>query len=287
MGDDARELPQPLEIGLRDNTAVADLPNGWQVLIVGWQGRPEPVVRLRAWEWRSEQKVEVAVPLGGTFQVGDETWRLMEMTSSDNVDVRIRIRRIGPGDPGGEPVNNVVEPAEMRPFGEIGWDRIAALNEQLPQPVLPGYQHWLRQNNGAQPVRPCRLPGQHYLLTPERPLLGLHPDYPPFDFLTAQRQWRDPYLPPDHFVIAVPGGAGGLLVTHFRLGVETINYLPPDAMTGRLDPEERATLLRPAAQGIERLLGKLEYYEPPAGPSAEEIVPETPRYWDRSMMFED
>nr|WP_306206057.1 DUF6406 domain-containing protein [Actinoplanes sp. RD1] len=287
MEDDVTDAPQPLEIGMRNAVAVL-LPNGWQVMVIWWRGGPEPVAKLSAWTGGSEARIDAVVPLGGTFQIADETWRLVEMQSSDNIDLIARIRRVEAGDAGGEPVNNIEAAAELRPFGEIGWEQITALNEQLPEPLVPDlYLRWLQRNNGAQPVRPCRLPGRDFLLTPERPLLGLHPDYPPFDFLTAQRQWRDPYLPPDHFVIAVPGGAGGLLVVHYRLELELIDYLPPQAMTGRLDPEERRKLLVPAAPGIDRFLGSLRDYEPPAGPPVEVIMPGSPRYWDPATFFDD
>jgi hypothetical protein len=98
-------------------------------------------------------------------------------------------------------------------------------------------------------------------MVPERPLLGVHPQYPPFDLVHAQRIHRDPWLSPDWLVIA--NLSGGLLVLSLRprdMAEEGVYFLPDAGLGGAIGPEGAAGRERhlvPVARSMGYFLGKL------------------------------
>jgi hypothetical protein len=217
------------------------------------------------------------VLLGETFPVGDETWRFADVDFKSLDRFHVLIRRVDDDEPRNPPTGKIWPKIRLDPYGSLDWPQAAALETALGQPLPKNYQQWLMQTNGAQPAEPYRVDDMPFLLTPERPLLGVHPQFPPFDLVTAQRQYRDKFLTRDFLVIAVPGGAGGLLVVKaVAPGIDSVWILPPHAMTGRLEPAERERQLVYLADTIGYFLGRLEPYVLPEAPPAEVVFREEP-----------
>mgnify|MGYP004493030045 CR=1 FL=1 len=270
--------PEDFEETLSNNSALLGLPGSVSLGIVHWGREPSPFVVL-AQVSRGQDLPRLTLEPGAVFQAGEATLQLAGMESRNANHLTITLRLLVNGLQPREPDVDMFEPVELRSYGALTHEQLRAAAGEVGQGFPAYYADWLLRTNGAQPAQPCRLPGREFLLTPERPLLGLHPEYPAFDLVAAQRTWRDPYLTRDQLVIAVPGGAGGLLtVDTTGRPPEWIGWLPPEAMTGMLDPAERARMLVPVASSISDLTASLEAYEPPAGPPAEVIWPGDPRY---------
>lgn len=269
--------PEDFEETLSNNSALLGLPGGLSIGIFQWNSKPSPFVVLA--QIGGPDLPRITVEPGAVFQVGQDRLQLAGMTSRNAGHLVITVRLLVDGVEPRQPDVDLFEPVELRPYGSLTHEQLRAAADELGQEWPAEYAAWLLRTNGAQPVQPCRLPGRHFLLTPERPLLGLHPEYPAFDLVAAQRTWRDPYLTRGRLVIAVPSGAGGLLTVQAAGGPpEGISWLPPDAMTGTADPADRERMLVPVAGSISHLTASLEAYEPPAGPPAEVIWPGDPRY---------
>ncbi|WP_412735486.1 DUF6406 domain-containing protein [Krasilnikovia sp. MM14-A1259] len=255
---------------------------GWtpagDIGIMGATTVPEPRVNLAVMSHDRSVSTKHLLMLGETFPIGDELWRLADIDFRSATDYSVCIRRVDANEPQDPPTGHVWQDAEFRAHSTLSEAQLSAAEAQLGLRLPKVYRDWLGRNNGAQPVQPYRLGGWHFLLTPERPLFGLHPEYPAFDLMAAQRTWRDPYLTRDHLVIATPGGIGGLLTV--KVGgadVDMIGYLSPDAMTGQLDPADRVRLLRGVARDLGYFLGSLVSYEP-EGPPARVVQPGDPDY---------
>ncbi len=217
------------------------------------------------------------VALGDTFPIGDETWRLADVDFENRERYEICIRRVDADEPQDPPTGKIWQQAQLNPYGTLDWSQLAALEAELGQQLPGTYQRWLMEHNGAQPAVPYRVGDMPFQLTPERPLLGVHPQFPPFDLVTAQRQYRDKFLTREFLVIGVPAGAGGLLVVKTgQPSIDSIWILPPHAMTGRLEPAERERQLVYLGQNIYDFIGRLEPYVLPEGPPAQLVFREEP-----------
>lgn len=226
---------------------------------------------------RRTESTEHRVTLGGTFPIGEETWRLADVDFESLDRYEVCLRRVGADEPQDPPTGRIWQQAQLNPYGTLDWAQIGALEAELGQPLPGNYQRWLMAHNGAQPAEPYQVRDLPFQLTPERPLLGVHPQFPPFDLVTAQRQYRDTFLTRDFLVIAVPAGAGGLLVVKTgHPGIDSIWILPPHAMTGRLEPAERERQLVYLGDTIGAFLGRLEPYVLPDLPPAEVVFREEP-----------
>jgi len=203
------------------------------------------------------------VGLGATFPIGAETWYFASAHFDSADRWRMTVRRLEPGVP--PPVVDEATaatgwiPAEWRPYGRLDEEQLRSLEAALGRPVPPDHRRWLSENNGAQPVGPQHVAGVPFMLVPERPLLGVHPQYPPFDLVAADRRYREGKLSSAYLVIAVP--AEGLLVVGTETAnLDTISFLPEAALAGPGTPEAiawREQRLTPVSRSIGYLLGQL------------------------------
>jgi len=126
----------------------------------------------------------------------------------------------------------MAEPADVRPYGRLVEAQIAGLETRLGRRLSPGYRAWLAATNGAYVMGEHGVPGLPFVLFEERPLLGIQPEYPPFDLFAAETLHRRPWLPADYVVVAVP--SGGLLAVRLTgPRTDAVGFLPEDAMTGQ------------------------------------------------------
>jgi hypothetical protein len=124
------------------------------------------------------------------------------------------------------------EPADVRPYGTLDEAQVADLETGLGRRLSPGYRAWLATTNGAYVMGEHGVPGLPFVLFEERPLLGVHPQYRPFDLLAAETLHRRPWLPADYVVVAVP--SGGLLAVRITgPSTDAVVFLPEEAMTGQ------------------------------------------------------
>ncbi|MET8148607.1 DUF6406 domain-containing protein [Actinoplanes sp. NPDC049668] len=242
--------------------------------IMGSTTVPEPEVQLVVMYDDRTRSTKHLVKLGETFPIAGETWRLADIDYQTRDDYSVCLRRVDEYEPQDPPSGYIWQDAELQPYGTLTEAQITAAESELGTALPPEYRDWLARNNGAQPARPYRYLQSNFLMTPERPLFGLHPEYPAFDLVAVQRTWRDPYLTRDHLVIATPGGVGGLLAVRVDDG---IRYLPPEAMTGQLDPADRVRFLRGGGHDITDFIASLRPYEPEGAPAGL-IQPGDPGY---------
>jgi hypothetical protein len=124
------------------------------------------------------------------------------------------------------------ERADIRPYGTLDEAQVADLEARLGRRLSPGYRAWLAATNGAYVMGEHHVPGLPFVLFEERPLLGIHPQYPPFDLFAAETLHRRPWLSADYLVVAVP--SGGLLAVRFSgPATDGVVFLPEEAMTGQ------------------------------------------------------
>jgi hypothetical protein len=116
---------------------------------------------------------------------------------------------------------------DVRPYGPVDAALIVELERRLERPLPHAYRAWLAATNGAYLMGEHGVPGLPFVLFEERPLLGVHPGYPPFDLFAAERLHRRPWLPADYIVVAAP--SGGLLAVR----QDAVVFLPEEAMTGQ------------------------------------------------------
>ncbi|TCB90684.1 SMI1/KNR4 family protein [Micromonospora zingiberis] len=272
---------------MRSFTDVAAIPNNVPVdvgparLGVRWVDVGPPVrAELVVMPHSAEESAHHEVTLGDTFPVGAETWRFADLDMASADEWEVTVRRVDDHEVLDPPSGHLWQPARLRPYGQLDEAQLqqaeAALGVRLP----PGYRDWLRRNNGAQPEVEHHISGVPFALLPARPLFGVHPQYPPFDLVHAQRVHRDPWLPPDWLVIAKP--SGGLLAISARPGVEIIYFVPESDLVGPPGPPAeaaRAGKLRAVAWSMHEFIGRLTPLEVGDLPTAQ-LLPPGRRYED-------
>ena len=216
------------------------------------------------------------VTLGETFPVGEETWRFadLDMTSADAWQVKIR--RVDEGEVMEPPTGHLWKRAQLRPYGQLDEAQLQSVETALGHPLPPDYRNWLRRNNGALPEVEHHIPGAPFSLLPERPLFGVHPQYPPFDLVHAQRVHRDPWFSPDWLVIANP--FGGLLVISARLGSGNVYFIHELDLLGPPGPAASAVRerkLRAVAWSMGEFIGRLTPKELDDQPPVQMLPPGT------------
>lgn len=253
---------------MRSYTDVIAIPNnvpmdiGPARLGVRWIDEGPPVrAEINVMPWRGGEGDDYEVTLGETFPVGDETWRFVDVDMKSADQWRVTVRRVDENEVMTPPSGQVWKSARLRPYGQLDEAQLEALEATLALRLPPSYREWLRQNNGAQPEVEHHVPGLPFTMLPERPLLGVHPQYPPFDLVHAQRVHRDPWLSPDWLVIA--NLSGGLLVISLRprdMAEEGVYFLPDAGLGGPTGPEGaagREQHLVPIARDFGYFLGRL------------------------------
>jgi hypothetical protein len=146
----------------------------------------------------------------------------------------------------------------VRPFGPVDESVVRNVEVSLRRVFPPLYRKWLIDNNGAQPVGHQTIPGAFFALFEQRPLLGLHPRYPPYDLFWAEQRYRR-LLTESHIVIGIPSG-GLMTVCVDSTRIDTITFLPESAMAGQNDAETAAIrdqLAHPIAMSIYDLVDRL------------------------------
>jgi hypothetical protein len=193
------------------------------------------------------------VSLGGEFPVGEERWRFTDVRFGPRPDrFVVTVER----------VDDDGTPAVLRPYGTCDEERLRAMETALGQPLPPRYRAWLAGTNGVQPDGRHRLPGKLFELFEERPLLGVHPQFPPFDLLFAEETQRRLWLPAGYLVVAVPWG-GLLAVQLAGPQADAVVLLPDEAKTGPADADAaaaRAQYLEPVGSDMVDFLGRLRRY---------------------------
>nr|WP_269440832.1 DUF6406 domain-containing protein [Micromonospora tarapacensis] len=173
--------------------------------------------------FRSDESFAHEVTLGETFPVDGETWRFADLDMSSADDWEVTVRRVDEDEVMEPPTGRLWKRARLLPYGELDENQLQSLEAALGAPLPRGYRIWLGRNNGAKPEVAHHIPGVPFALLPSGPLFGVHPEYPPFDLVHAQRQHRDLWLSPAWLVIAEP--AGGLLVVSAELGNESVYFV--------------------------------------------------------------
>jgi hypothetical protein len=121
---------------------------------------------------------------------------------------------------------------DVRPYGTLVESQVTDLETRLGRRLSPGYRAWLAATNGAYLMGEHSVPGLPFVLFEERPLLGVHPQYRPFDLFAAETVHRRPWLPAGYLVVAVP--SGGLLAVRLTGPTsDAVVFLPEEAMTGQ------------------------------------------------------
>ncbi|GIJ35702.1 DUF6406 domain-containing protein [Verrucosispora sp. WMMD703] len=216
------------------------------------------------------------VTLGETFPVGEETWRFADLDMASADDWEVTVRRVDENEVMEPPTGRLWKRARLRPYGQLDEAQLQSLEAALGAQLPRGYRHWLARNNGAQPEVPHHIPGMPVALLPSGPLFGVHPEYPPFDLVHAQRRHRDPWLSPAWLVIA--NTAAGLLVVSAELGNESVYFVNELDLVGPPDPTAAAARerkLRAVAWSMYEFIGRLTPMELDHLPPAEIHPPGT------------
>lgn len=209
--------------------------------------------------------------LGETFLIGTETWYFAGAHFENASRFWVTVRRLAPGE-----VPPVVDestavtgwrPAQWQPFGRLEEGQLQALEQALGRRLPGDYRDWLAETNGMQPMEPQWVPGAPFTLFPGRPLLGVHPGYPAYDLLTAEREWRVGKLSTDFVVIAVL--MEGLLLLRLadpRPGA--VGFLPNDLLAGPGTPDaiawrERQVITTSMGWSFDDFLGRLTPLDAP------------------------
>ncbi|MEU6024900.1 DUF6406 domain-containing protein [Micromonospora sp. NPDC047134] len=259
---------------IRNNvpTDIGSARLGVRWVDVGPPVRAEIVVMPR----REGDTTRYEVTLGETFPVGEETWRFADLDMTSANHWQVKIRRVDEDEVMEPPTGHLWKRARLRPYGQLDEAQLQSVEAALGRPLPPDYRDWLRRNNGALPEGEHHIPGAPFSLLPERPLFGMHPQYPPFDLVHAQRVHRDPWLSPDWLVIANP--FGGLLV----IGTQTPNghvyFLHELDLLGPPGPAAsaiRERKLRAVAWSMGEFIGKLTPKEPDDQPAVQILPPGT------------
>ncbi|MGC5033672.1 DUF6406 domain-containing protein [Micromonospora sp. DT229] len=209
--------------------------------------------------------------LGETFPVGEERWRFADLTMSSLDEWEVVVRRVDGEEAAQSPTARPWESARLRPYGRLDEEQLRSVEAALGVRLPMEYRDWLGRNNGALPEVEHHIPGVSFTLMPERPLFGVHPQYPSVDLVHAQRVHRDPWLSRDWLVIARPSG-GLLLVSAAATGNEVIHFLHEQDMVGPPGPAAslaRERKLRPVAEAMPELIGRLTPLDLPDLPPAQ------------------
>ncbi|MBQ1050667.1 SMI1/KNR4 family protein [Micromonospora sp. C51] len=258
---------------VRNNTTtsvgLARFAVGW--VDVGSSVRAEIIVMPSAGGDDSAHEVT----LGGTFPVGEETWRFadLDMVSADAWEVTVR--RVDDNEVLDPPTGRLWRPARLRAYGQLEEAQLQALEAALGARLPAGYRDWLGRTNGAQPETEHHIPGVPFTLLPERPLFGVHPERPPIDLAHSQRVHRDPWLSPDWLVIANPSG-GLLVVSASRRGDESVYFVHELDLVGPAGPAAsagRARSLAEVAGSMWELIGRLTPTDEADHPAAQFVPP--------------
>ncbi|MFI7026221.1 DUF6406 domain-containing protein [Micromonospora sp. NPDC049900] len=268
---------------MRSFTEITSIPNNVPVDIgharlgVRWVDVGPPVraemVVMPHW---AEESTHHEVRLGETFPVGDETWRFADLDMASEDQWEVTVRRVDANEVMDPPSGRLWKPARLRSYGQLDEAQLQSVESALGLRLPPDYREWLRRNNGAQPEVPHHLPGVPFALTPERPLFGVHPDYPLFDLVQAQRRHRDPWLSPAWLVIANP--SGGLLVVSTQSGDSIVYFVHEMDLVGPPGPPASAARerkLRGVARSVGYLLGRLTPVEVDHLPPVQMVPPGT------------
>ncbi len=250
---------------LRSFTEITSIPNNVPVdigharLAVRWVNVGPPVrAEMVVMPRRSEESAHHEVTLGETFPVGEETWRFADLDMASADQWKVTVRRVDENEVLEPPTGHLWKRARLRPYGQLDEAQLQSVEAALGHPLPPGYRDWLRRNNGAQPEVEHHIPGVPFTLLPERPLFGVHPQYPPFDLVHAQRVHRDPWLSPAWLVIANP--SGGLLVISTQSSDGTIYFVHELDLLGPPGPPASAARerkLRAVARSMGYFIGRL------------------------------
>ncbi|MFV2103773.1 DUF6406 domain-containing protein [Micromonospora sp. LOL_024] len=241
---------------VRNNTTTSVGPARFGVrrVEVGPPVRAEIIVM----PFRSEESSAHEVALGETFPVGEEVWRFADLDMSSLNDWEVTVRRVDEDEVMEPPTGRLWKRARLLPYGELDETGLQSLEAALGVPLPRGYRIWLGRNNGAKPEVAHHVPGVPFALLPSGPLFGLHPEYPPFDLVHAQRQHRDPWLSQDWLVIAEP--AGGLLVVSAKSGDESVYFVHEFDLVGPPGPAASAARerkLKSVAWSMPEFVGRL------------------------------
>lgn len=248
---------------------------------VGWLNEGPPVraeiIVMPLW---SEESPGYEVALGETFPVGEETWRFADVDMKNADEWHVIVRRVDENEVMTPPTGRVWKSARLRPYGQLDEAQLQAVEAELGAALPSDYRGWLRESNGAQPEIEHHIPGRPFLLIPERPLFGVHPQHPSLDLVRAQREHRDPWLSSDWLVIA--NLVGGLLVLSLRARLvpgEGIYFLPDTGLSGPIGPEGavgREQQLVPLARSMGYFLGRITPVDVSDLPPAEIVWPGQP-----------
>lgn len=262
-------------VSIRNNTPSSIGPAR---LAVRWLEGDSPVraefIVMPLW---SQESPHYEVVLGETFPVGDETWRFADVDMKNADEWRVIVRRVDENEVMTPPTGRVWKSARLRPYGHLDEVQLQAVEAELGTRLPPSYRRWLEQTNGAQPEMEHHVPGRPFVLIPERPLCGVHPQHPSRDLVHAQRVHRDPWLSPDWLVIANLGG--GLLLLSLRvrdMEREGIYFLPDAGLSGPIGSEGAAGRERhivPVARSMGHLLGRITPVDVSDLPPAEIVWP--------------
>ncbi|MDG4762743.1 SMI1/KNR4 family protein [Solwaraspora sp. WMMD406] len=220
----------------------------------------------------SAESAKHRLRLGETFPVGTETWYFAGVRFESASRYWVTVRRLAPGaaPPFVDESTSVTgwRPAQRQPYGQLDEAQLQSLEQALGRRLPGDYRHWLSQTNGMQPVQPQHVPGAPFTLFSQRPLLGVHPDYPPYDLVAADRQWRVGKLSEAYVVIALP--MEGLLVVRVADPyADSVSFLPQDLLAGPGTPEavaQRERQMIGVGQSIGHFLGSLTPLDPPPHP---------------------
>lgn len=254
-----------------DEIDIAVIPNNAVVLAgrrhrlgvrwIDYESRPV-TAEIVVMERRGEDNA-YEVSLGETFPVGDETWYFADVDFESADRWHVTARRVREGEPRVPPKGRIWQAIQLEPFGRLDEAQLRALEATLHRKLPPNYRDWLGQTNGAKPAANYTVAQLPFRLTPHCPLLGVHPEYQPWDLVAAQRPGR---LPPDYLIIARPSG-GTLVVKCASPDEDSIWILPQEADIGPDGPADAAVRekrLVYLAQDIGYFLGRLEPWVPRA-----------------------
>ena len=252
----------------------ADLRSG-QVWI-GWaEGGPPVQAQFQIVPKGAQDPIEVVVTLGEVFSVGEEVWRFADLDFESPRSYHAVLRQVDDDESLDPPTGRIWYRTNFDFCAGLPWSQIDVLEARLGQKLPDSYRRWLWEHNGGLPGETYPVYRQPFVLSPERPLLGMHPHNPPMDLLTAQRDYRDRYLTRDYLVVAILPGDAGLLVIKLVVdwGVAgSVWFLPADAMAAEMEPQERTgDLVRVAADFTEFI----DWINSPPPPSP--LLPDLPK----------
>ncbi|WBB48639.1 SMI1/KNR4 family protein [Verrucosispora sp. WMMA2044] len=208
--------------------------------------------------FRSDESFGHEVTLGETFPVDGETWRFADLDMSSAHEWEVTVRRVDENEVMEPPTGRLWKRARLRPYGQLDETQLQSLEAALGAQLPRGYRDWLGRNNGALPEVPHHIPGMPIALVPPGPLFGVHPEYPPFDLVHAQRRHRDPWLSRAWLVIA--STVSGLLVVSAELGNESVYFVNELDLVGPPSPAATAARerkLRAVAWSMYEFIGRL------------------------------